>query len=145
MHGALAGLIAAAVWAAAEPLAQRVARTPYSDVRLVGALLSRGSAWRPVGVLAHLANGAAFGAAFERFGGHGWRQGVIAAEVENVLLWPAMAVMDRIHPDRRSGEWEPLVSSGRIFAYEAVMHGLFGLVLGLLHSHSSRRIQLRNT
>jgi hypothetical protein len=137
MQGALAGVIAAAVWAAAEPLGQRVARTPYSDIRLLGALLTpRRSAWRPVGVLAHLANGAAFGAAFERLGGHGWRQGLIAAEAENVMFWPAMAVIDRIHPDRRSGAWGPLVSSGRVFGYEAAMHGLFGVVLGLLHSHS---------
>lgn len=101
--GAVAGAGAAAVWAAAEPLGQRVLGTSYSDVRLLEALLTRGP-WRPAGVIVHLANGAAFGAAFGRIGGHGWKQGLLAAEVENVLLWPAMAVVDRIHPDRRSGE-----------------------------------------
>lgn len=131
VRGALAGAVAASVWAAAEPWAQRVIRTSYSDVRMLGALLTSGP-WRPLGVGVHLANGAAFGAAFARLGGRGWRQGLVAAEVENLLLWPAMAVVDRIHPDRRSGAWPPLASSARVFAYEAAMHALFGVVLGLL-------------
>lgn len=132
MRGAVAGAVAAAVCAAAEPLGQRVLGTSYSDVRLLGALLTRGP-WRRAGVIVHLANGAAFGAAFGRIGGHGWKQGLLAAEIENVLLWPAMAVVDRINPDRRSGEWRPLLSNARVFAYEAMMHGLFGVVLGLLN------------
>jgi hypothetical protein len=59
-------------------------------------------------------------------------QGVVAAQIENVALWPAMAVVDRIHPDRRSGAWPPLVRNGRVFAYEATTHALFGAALGLL-------------
>lgn len=131
VRGALAGAVAAGVWAATERWAQRVLRTSYSDVRMLGALLTSGP-WRSAGAAAHLANGAVFGAAFARLGGHGWRRGLVAAEVENLLLWPALAVVDRIHPDRRSGAWPPLVSSARVFAYEAAMHALFGVVLGLL-------------
>jgi hypothetical protein len=131
VRGALAGVVAAGVWAAAEPWAQRVFRTSYSDVRMLGALLTSGP-WPTAGVCAHLANGAVFGAAFARLGGHGWRHGLVAAEVENLLLWPALAVVDRIHRDRRSGAWPRLVSSARVFAYEAAMHALFGVVLGLL-------------
>jgi hypothetical protein len=81
----------------------------------------------------HLANGAFFGAAFARIGGGGWPQGLIAAELENVVLWPTMALFDRIHSDRRSGSWQPLLSSARVFAYEVTMHALFGVVFGLLH------------
>ena len=66
-------------------------------------------------------------------GGGGWRQGVGAAELENLVLWPTMALVDRIHPDQRRGSWPPLVSSSRVFAYELTMHALFGVVLGLLH------------
>jgi hypothetical protein len=80
----------------------------------------------------HLANGAFFGAAFSRLGRRGWRQGLIAAELENLVLWPTMAVFDRIHSDRRSGSWQPLVSSARVFAYEVTMHALFGVVLAFL-------------
>jgi hypothetical protein len=134
VRGALAGVVAGAVWVAAEPVGQRAFRTPYSDVRLLGALLTARAPWRRVGIAVHLANGALFGATFGRMGGGGWRQGLVAAELENLVLWPAMALVDRIHPDRRSGSWPPLVSNPRVFAYEATMHALFGIVLGLLNS-----------
>ncbi|HTG41583.1 MAG TPA: hypothetical protein VK697_08205 [Methylomirabilota bacterium] len=133
VRGAVAGAVAAAVWVAAEPIGQRVFRTSYSDVRLLGALLTSSGPWRRVGIVVHLANGALFGAIFGRMGGGGWRQGLISAELENLVLWPTMAVVDRIHSDRRSGSWQPLVSSARVFAYEVTMHALFGVVLGLLH------------
>ena len=124
--------MAAGAWAAAEPLARRLFRTPYSDVRLLGAPLTRGPLWRPLGLALHLGNGALFGALFERAGRRGLTQGIVAAELENVALWPGMAIVDRFHPDRRSGAWPPLLTSGRIFAYEATMHALFRAVLGAL-------------
>jgi hypothetical protein len=133
VRGAVAGAMAAAVWVAAEPFGQRVFRTPYSDVRLLGALLTARAPWRRLGIAAHIANGALFGAIFGRMGGGGWRQGLVAAELENLALWPTMAVVDRIHPDRRSGSWPPLMWSPRVFALELTMHALFGVVLGLLH------------
>ena len=86
--------------------------------------------WRPAGVGVHLANGAFFGAVFETLGGKGAGAGVVAAEVENLVLWPGMAVVDRFHPDRRTGAWPPLFGNGRVFAQEVVMHALFGAVLG---------------
>jgi hypothetical protein len=125
----LAGIAAAGLWAAAEPALGRVFRIPYSDIELLEGLTGRG---RAVAVALHLANGAVFGAAFERAGGRGILRGVLAAQGENVALWPAMAVVDRVHPKRRAGAWPPLVSSGRVFAYEATVHALFGAVLGLL-------------
>jgi len=135
IRGALAGVAAAAVWAAAEPAAGGLFRTPegYSDVRLLGALATRGSRrWRQAGLGAHLVNGAVFGAVFAARGGRGWKQGLAAAQVENLALWPGMAVLDRVHPDRRSGAWPPLLTNGRVFAYEAAVHALFGVVLGAL-------------
>jgi hypothetical protein len=128
-------VIAAAAWAAAEPAAARVFRTPdgYSDVRLLGApLTGDGPRWRQVGWAAHLANGAVFGLVFAAAGGRGLRQGLVAAQVENLALWPGMAVLDRIHPDRRSGAWPPLATNARVFAYEVGVHALFGVVLGTL-------------
>jgi hypothetical protein len=133
VRGAAAGAVAAAVWVAAGPIGQRVFRTSYSDVRILGALLTARGPWRRLGIVVHLTNGAFFGATFARLGRNGWRQGLIAAELENLVLWPTMALFDRIHPDRRSGSWPPLVSSPRVFAYEVTMHALFGVVLGLLH------------
>ncbi len=134
VKGALAGIAAAAAWAAAEPLGRRLLRPPpgYSDIRLLGGLVTHGPRWRPLGVATHLVNGAVFGAVFERAGGGGWKQGVAAAQAENLALWPGMAVVDRLHPERRSGAWPPLASNRRVFAYEAAMHAVFGIVLGLL-------------
>ena len=127
-------MTAAAAWAVAEPLASRLLRPPpgYSDVRLLGAVVTQGRAWRPVGVALHLGNGAVFGLVFERLGGRGVGQGMLAAQVENLALWPSMALADRLHPDRESGVWPPLLGKGRVFAYEAAVHGVFGAVLGLL-------------
>jgi hypothetical protein len=120
---------AAAVWAAAEPALGRLFRLPYSDVRLLAGLTGRG---RGSGLVLHLANGAIFGAVFERLGRRGVLRGVAAAEAENLALWPAMAIVDRLHPERRAGDWPPLLLNGRVFAYEAAAHALFGAVLGLL-------------
>src|SRR5688572_13659365 len=97
-RGMIPGIAAAAVWAAAEPLVGRVLRVPwYSDARLVGRTLTESPLWLPLGLAVHLANGATFGAVFASLGGRGWKQGVLAAEAESALLWPSMAVIDRVH------------------------------------------------
>jgi hypothetical protein len=129
-RAALAGMGAAAAWAAAEPLLRRLFRTPYSDVRLLGAAATHGRAWPLVGLAAHFSNGAVFGLAFARLGGGGWKRAVLLAELENVALWPAMALVDRYHPDRRSGAWPPLLRNRRVFGYEVATHAVFGAVLG---------------
>lgn len=131
MRAALAGLTAAAAWVAAEPALQRLFRTTYTDVRLLGAPLSR-RRWRLAGTAVHLANGAAAGVAFRRLGVRGWKAGVVAAQLENAALWPGMAVVDRFHPDRRSGAWPPLLWNARVFGQEVAAHAIFGAVLGTL-------------
>jgi hypothetical protein len=133
-RGMLAGIVAAAVWAAAEPALGRAFRTSYSDVRLLSGLAGTGP--RPA-VALHLVNGAVFGAAFEKLGGRGPLRGALAAQAENLALWPAMLLAQRIHPACASGEWPPLFAARRIFAYEVVAHCLFGAVLGLLLTQPS--------
>ena len=130
MRGAAAGVVAAAAWAAAEPALRRLVSTPYSDVRLLGRMVTRTRAWPAAGLVLHLANGAVFGAVFERVGLRGVKAGVAAAQAENLVLWPGFAVVDRIHPDRRAGDWPPLLRSSRIAVYEVMVHALFGAVLG---------------
>ena len=132
LRGAAAGAAAALAWSALEPLAARAFRTGYTDTRLLGRLLAPGGGgWRARGVAAHAANGALAGAAFAAAGLRGPAAGVAAAQAEGLLLWPGMALVDRIHPDRRSGRWPRLVTSRRVFAQEALMHGIFGALLGL--------------
>ena len=125
-------MLAAAAWAAAEPALGRALGTPFSDVRLLGRLVTRGRAWPAAGLAVHLANGAAFGITFERLGLRGVRQGILVAQAENALLWPGLAVVERIHPDRRAGAWPRLALDPRVAAYEVATHALFGAVLGAL-------------
>jgi hypothetical protein len=125
-------MLAAAAWAAAEPALGRALGTPFSDVRLLGRLVTRGRAWPAVGVAVHLANGAAFGIAFDRLGLRGVRQGILVAQAENALLWPGLAVVERIHPDRRAKALPRLALDPRVAAYEVATHALFGAVLGAL-------------
>ena len=80
----------------------------------------------------HLANGAAAGIAFRRSGLRGAKAGIALAQLESAALWPGMAVVDRYHPDRRSGAWPPLLRNPRVFAQEVAAHAIFGAVLGVL-------------
>jgi hypothetical protein len=139
VRGAAAGILAAAVWAAAEPALGRVFRTSYSDVRLLRGLAGCSTS---TALVLHLANGAVFGVIFERIGWRGVGCGVAAAELENLVLWPGMAIGDRVHPARRSGEWPPLLGNRRVFAYEVAAHGLFGAVLGFVALRAPRRKEM---
>lgn len=132
MRGAPAGALAAAAWQASGPILKRAFGTPYADAELIGPFVTQGRYEWLADLAAHSAAGAAFGHAFERLGGRGVKQGVAAALVENTLLWPGLAVFDRIHPKRRDGTWPPIVSSPRAFASASAGHALFGLALGLL-------------
>jgi hypothetical protein len=142
MRGVAAGIVAAAVWAAAEPALGRALGVPwYSDRRLLGGLFRVGPE-AAIGI--HLVNGALFGATFERVGLRGPASGVLMAQAESIGLWPAMAIVDHVHEDRRSGDWPPLLQNGRVFAYEVAVHALFGAVLGgLVTSGPTRSRPLR--
>ena len=126
----MAGAAAAAVWRAFDPLLQRVFGTPYADAELLGPFITRGRLEPVVNLATHCAAGAAFGHVFEQLGGTGVRRGVAVALAENTLLWPGLAVFDRIHPKRRDGTWPPLATSPRVFAQAAAGHALFGALLG---------------
>lgn len=127
LRGALAGALAACLWAAAEPALGRLFGTTYSDRRLLQGLLGTTSAGA---LVVHACNGAVFGAAFERFGLRGPLRGMVAAQAENLVLWPGMIVAQGIHPSCRDGEWPTLFRNRRIFAYEVAGHALFGALLG---------------
>ena len=54
----------------------------------------------------------------------------LAAELENLFLWPGGRVLDRIHPDRREGRRPKLATNGPVVAYELATHAVFGAALG---------------
>jgi hypothetical protein len=132
LHAALAGAIAAAAWIGVEPVSRRLAGGTHRELRLISGSLAGDRGGDALGWAVHLANGAAFGVAFRRLGGHGVLRGVIAAQTENALLWPGMAIVDRFHPDVRSGRWPKLFSDRSTIGQEIAGHVVFGVVLGVL-------------
>jgi hypothetical protein len=130
MKGALTGALAAAAWQACDPLFKRTFGTPYSDAELFGPFITRGRYEWLANLATHSAGGATFGYVFERLGGRGVKAGVIAALAENTVLWPGLAVFDRVHPKRKDGTWPPLVTSPRAFGSATAGHAFFGLLLG---------------
>jgi len=137
-QGAVAGAVAASVWAVVEPGVARALGQDYTDVRLLGRLAGE-RAWVPVGVAAHVTNGAVFGAAIAVTGPRTFARTARWVAVETVATWPLMAVADRVHPDRRSGRWPRLLTNPRTMAQEAIMHGVFAAVLGALLALAGRR------
>lgn len=144
-HAALAGAAAATVWALAEPLDQRVFRFPYSDVALLGKALTRGRAWRPLGLALHAGNGAVAGLVFRevdrRVGGSRRRNAFAFAMTEHLALYPLTLLTDRFHPARGEPDVPPLSRSARAFAQATFRHALFGVVLGRL---TTSRLEFRS-
>jgi hypothetical protein len=129
LRGAIVGAVAGIAWKAVEPLLQREFRSPYSDAGI-------GSRFVSPSVAAEFATqalgGATFGAVFARLGGRGINQAVTAALVENTVLWPLVAVIQRYHPDVRAGRWpKPFADPGAIQVSFAG-HAIFGVLLGAL-------------
>jgi hypothetical protein len=124
--GALAGAVAAGVWAAQQPLDKRLFGSDYDDVDLLGKLLPlEGGNRRAAGLGLHLANGAAFGAIYTLLRpyipGPPQTAGPVAGLAEHLASWPLIGLVDR-----------SLASDRRVFLQSAWRHLLFGLVLGEL-------------
>jgi hypothetical protein len=134
VNGALAGALAAAVWAAQQPLDKRVFGSDYDDVELLGKLITRDSGWQAAGLALHLANGALFGATYALVRPLAplppLAAGATAGLAEHVAFWPLGGLIDRHHPAR--SELEPLAGNNRAFAQATWRHLLFGLALGEL-------------
>jgi hypothetical protein len=121
VSGATAGAVAAAIWAAQEPLDMRVFGVRYSDAELVAKPLgvSRRAGW-----IIHMTNGALFGAAYARVArplpGPAWLKGAAAGMTEHLATWPLTRVLPRVD----------LWGNHRAFAQAVWRHLLFGVVLG---------------
>jgi hypothetical protein len=131
LRGALAGSVAAAVWAAQQPLDKRAFKTRYDDVELLGKAVT-GTHWRPAGAALHVMNGAVFGAVHvplrRRLSLPALPAALAAGLAEHVGFWPLGRLTDRFHP--RRGELESLRGNRRAFAAATWRHLLFGALLG---------------
>lgn len=139
--GAAAGALAAAVWALQQPVDMRFFGVSYDDTELLGKAVTRGPAWRPIGIALHLANGAAFGAGYARLVRRSplpeWANGPVAALAESFALWPLVGLTDRLHPAR--AELPNLAGDRAALAQATWRHLLFGTVLG----ETERRLRRR--
>jgi len=121
----------------------RLLRSNYSDVAMLGKLVTRGRAWPVVGLALHAANGAAFGLLYDEVRRRSatrprrlarmrpQRLALSLALAEHFTLFPLGYVVDRTHPARG----EPGVASlfsGRSLIQATARHALFGAVLGRL-------------
>jgi hypothetical protein len=142
-RGALAGAVAAGVWAAQSPLDQRVFGVRYLDQALLGKALTRGPAWHPVGLALHLLNGAVFGAAYANVAPAlplpPWARGPAAGLAEHLATWPLAVLAEAHHPARQ--ELVPIAGNRRAFTQATWRHLLFGAVMGELE----RRLNLPAT
>lgn len=134
VRGAFAGMVAAGVWLAQQPLDKPLFGVDYDDSELLGKAVTRGRAWPAVGGAMHLANGALLGAVYAnvapRLALPSWSRGPIVALVEHVATWPLTIAVDRVHPARE--ELPQLAGDPRAFAQATWRHLLFGIVLGEL-------------
>src|SRR6478609_7008244 len=91
-RGALAGAVAAAVWAAQQPLDKRVFGVDYDDADLLGRFVAPGREGYAAGLIAHIANGAAFGAIYANAApaipGPPALRGPLAGLGEHLATWP---------------------------------------------------------
>ena len=135
-RAAVAGAAAATLWGALEPVDRRVFACDYSDVALLGKLVTRGRGWRVAGFTLHALNGALFGLAFHeirrRTGAEPRRLALRLALAENFALYPLSILVDRHHPARGDEGVPPLATNARALAQATVRHAVFGVVLGRL-------------
>jgi hypothetical protein len=135
LRGAVAGALAAGVWAAQQPLDKRAFGVDYDDAALLGRLAARGRWVLPVGTAIHLCNGALFGAVYANLAPRvplpAWARGPLSGLAEHLATWPATCVLAHVHPAGLR-ELPPLWGSSRAFAQATWRHLLFGAVLGEL-------------
>jgi hypothetical protein len=126
--------LAAALWAAEQPLDKVLLGSRYDDVELLGRAVVSSDTWYPAGLVLHVGNGAIFGAVYSNIAPvlplPPVLRGPAVALTEHLALWPLVGVTERLHPARK--KLPPLSGNRRAFAQATLRHLLFGLVLGEL-------------
>ena len=97
--------------------------------------MTRGRAWHPIGVAMHVANGAAFGAAYANVAPAlplpAWARGPAAGLAEHLATWP-LTRRSSTRATRRATSCRSCAGNGRAFAQATWRHLLFGFVMGEL-------------
>jgi hypothetical protein len=102
LRGAVAGALAAGVWAVQQPLDKRAFGVDYDDADLLGRFVASGRWVLPAGTALHLSNGALFGAVYANVAPRlplpAWSRGPAAGLIEHLATWPATSVLARRQP-----------------------------------------------
>jgi hypothetical protein len=134
LNGALAGAVAAGVWALEQPLDKLLLRCRYDDVELLGRAVRSAPGWYRVGLILHAQNGALFGAVYANIAPGlpipPALRGPAVALAEHFFVWPLTSLSDRFHPARDS--LPALAGNRRAFVQATWRHLLFGFVLGVV-------------
>jgi hypothetical protein len=134
LNGALAGGVAAIVWAFQQPLDKLMFSSRYDDVEVLGRAVRNGPGWYRAGLVLHAQNGALFGALYANVAPAlplaPALRGPAVALAELVATWPLAGLSDRFHPARDT--LPTLAGNRRAFAQATWRHLVFGFVLGKL-------------
>jgi hypothetical protein len=124
------------MWALQEPVDQRIFRCDYSDVAVLGKVVTRGPHWRTAGLAIHALNGAVFGLSHYEVRRvvpiDSRKLALTMALAEHVALYPLCYLIDLYHPARGEPGVPPLLTNPRAFAQATWRHALFGTILGRL-------------
>ncbi|HLI50559.1 MAG TPA: hypothetical protein VKU87_02105 [Thermomicrobiaceae bacterium] len=132
------GLIAGAGFLVSMAIDLAIVKNKADDLVLLGGLTPLPERhWRLAGAVMHFVNSVIVALAFDRLRSHlswiGNRQlrGLFFLQIENLLLYPLLLLIEPLHPARRAGKLanfrDPVV-----FLQEIFRHPIFGLVLGTL-------------
>ncbi|HWF35531.1 MAG TPA: hypothetical protein VG295_09155 [Solirubrobacteraceae bacterium] len=134
LRGAVCGGVAAAVWAAQQPVDKLVFGSRFDDVEILGRGVVEGDDWYLPGLFLHVQNGLIFGAMYANVAPllplPPVARGPAVALIENALTWPLGRLTDRLHPAR--SKLPALTGNRRALAQATWRHLLFGIVLGEL-------------
>ena len=135
VRGAVAGAVAAGVWALQQPLDRRVFGVPYDDTELLGKAVTRGRAWPAAGPGAAPAQRRGLRRALRERRAAGAAAVVGARSRRGAAralrdVAAGRSLTDRLHPAR--DDLPKLAADPAAFAQATWRHLLFGVVLGEL-------------
>lgn len=141
--GLVAGLVAGIAFLIAMASDLALIRNKTNDLRLLSGMVPGGGRlWPLLGTAMHLFNGALLGAVYghveDRVPGPGWLKGTLFGLTENMILWPIITVLDRIHPEIKRGTLQPF-NRAVPFMQEIFRHIAYGAVLGWVYEQLRKK------
>lgn len=145
LRAAIAGVLASAAYAAEMYADIALSGSKFDDVQLVESTVFGHTSPIPwVGMLIHLANGAALAQIYAsvirpRLRGPEWVRGLTFGMIFLAAVWPLTPLVDRTNPLITSGQM-PHLFAPIPFLQNLARHVVFGLVLGLAYWQRDEKV-----